>query len=66
MKAAGVKQTECLGPATIEIEKKLFQASFLKRTITTFSLATHLSRGIILNIRKSLKRGTTASMKHFV
>ena len=59
------KQTECQGPASIDI-KIVFQASFLKRAITSFSVATHLSRGIILNIRKSLRRGTNNSMKHFL
>ena len=51
MKAPRVKQTECEGPATSDI-KKLFHTSFLMRAIKSFSVATHFSRGIILNIRK--------------
>ena len=32
-------------------------------TVQTFSVTTHLFRGIILNIRKSLRWGTSDSMK---
>ena len=49
-----------------KLQKKLFQASFLKRAIKSFSVTTHLYRGIILNIRKSLSRVTTDYIKHFL
>ena len=39
------------------------QTSFPNRADKTFSGATHLFRGIILNIRKSLRWGTSDSMK---
>ena len=39
------------------------QTSFLNRTVKTFSVATYLFRGIILNIRKNLRWGTSDSMK---
>ena len=65
MKAAGVKQTECEGQATSDVTN-LFQASCLKREIKLFSVATHLARGVILNMRKNLRRGTTVSMKQFL
>ena len=37
--------------------------SFPHRTVKTFSFTTHLFRGIILNIRKSLRWGTSISIK---
>ena len=43
--------------------KNLNQTSFPNRAVKTFSVATHLFRGIILNIRKSLRWGTSDSMK---
>ena len=54
--------TQCKGPASIYI-KNLYQPLFPNRAVKTFSVATHLFRGIILNIRKSLKWGTSDSMK---
>ena len=44
-------------PKTIYI-KNLDQNSFPNRTVKTFSVATRLFRGILLNIRKSLRWGT--------
>ena len=52
-----------LGPATIYI-KNLDQTSFPNRTVITFSVATYLFRGIILNILESLRLATSDSMKH--
>ena len=52
----------CEGPATIYI-KNLDQTSFSNRDVKTFSVATHLFRGIILNIRRSLRWGTSGSLK---
>ena len=43
--------TESQGPDN----KHLFLASFLQRAIKSFSFATHLFRGIIIIIRKSLR-----------
>ena len=42
---------------------KIFKASFLMRAIKSIAVATHLFRGFIPNIRKSLTRGTTDSIK---
>ena len=39
------------------------QTSFPNRAVKTFSVVTHLFKGIILNIRKSLRSGTFDSMK---
>ena len=41
----------------------LGNVTFSNSTVKTFSVATHLCRGIILNIRKSLRWGTSDSMK---
>ena len=43
--------------------KNLNQTSFPNRAVKTFSIATHLFRGIILFSRKSLWWGTSDSMK---
>ena len=43
--------------------KNLNQTSFPNRAVKTFSVATHLFRGIILFTRKSLRWGTSDSMK---
>ena len=56
--------TECQCPASIDINN-VFKASFFKRAIKSFTVTTHLSRGFILTIRKSFRRGTTNSMKVF-
>ena len=56
------KATQCQGPATIYI-KNLDKTSFPNRTVKTFSVATHFFRGIILNISKSLRCGTSDFMK---
>ena len=45
-----------------ERRKKSWNGIF-NRAVKTFSVATHLFRGIILNIRKSLRWGTSDSMK---
>ena len=47
--------TNCMSAIDI---KNLFQASFLKRAVKSVSVATHLFRGIIVKIRKSLRCGT--------
>ena len=62
--AIASQATKCQGPATINM-KNLDQTSFPYRAVKTFSVATHLFRGIILNIGKSLRWGTTNSMKLF-
>ena len=54
--------TQCYGPATINM-KNLDQTSFPNRAVKTFSVATHLFRGIILNIGKSLRWGTSDFIK---
>ena len=54
--------TQCKGPATIYV-KNLDQTSFPNRAVKTFSVATHLFRGIILLTRKSLRWGTSDCMK---
>ena len=43
--------------------KKLNQTSFPNRAVKTFSVATHVFRGIILFTRKSLRWVTSVSMK---
>ena len=43
--------------------KNLNQTSFPNRAVKTFSVATHLIRGIILFTRKGLRWGTSDSMK---
>ena len=43
--------------------KNLNQTSFPNRAVKTFSVATHLFRGIILFTRKSLRLGTFDFMK---
>ena len=43
--------------------KNLDKTSFPNRAGKIFSIATHLFRGIILNIRKSLRGGTSDSTK---
>ena len=43
--------------------KNLNHTSFPNRAVKTFSVATHLFRGIILFTRKSLRWGTSDSMK---
>ena len=43
--------------------KYLFEASFVKRVIKSFSVTTHLFRGIMIIIRKSLRWGTIDPMK---
>ena len=53
---------QCKGPATIHI-KNLDQTSFPYRAVKTFSVATHLLRGIILNIRECFRWGTSDSRK---
>ena len=54
---------QCYGPANIYINN-FDQTSYpSNRAVKTFSVATHLFRGIILNIRKSLRWGTSDSMK---
>ena len=53
--------TESHGPDI----KKLFLTSFFKRSIKSFSFSTHLFRGIIIIIGKSLIGGTADSMKLF-
>ena len=54
--------TQCQGPATIYINN-LEHTSFPNRTVKKNSVATQLFRGIILNIRKSLRWGASDSMK---
>ena len=43
--------------------KNLDQTSFPNRAVKTFYVATHLFRDIILNMRNSLRWGTSNSMK---
>ena len=43
--------------------KNLNQTSFTNRAVKTFSVAAHLFRGIITFTRKSLRWGTSDSMK---
>ena len=43
--------------------KNLNQTSFANRAVKTFSVATHLFRGIILFTRKRLRWGTSGPMK---
>ena len=43
--------------------KYLFEASFVKRVIKSFSVTTHLFRGIMIIIRKSLRWGTIDPIK---
>ena len=49
--------------STICLETKNSWLGRLNRTVKTFSVATHLFRGMILNISKSLGWGTSDSMK---
>ena len=59
---AAAKGRRVLGPFYCQ-HQDLFLASFLKRAIKSYSVATHLFRGIIVIIRKSLRWGTPDSVK---
>ena len=58
----GAENTQCKGAATINM-KNLDPTSFPTRTVNTFSVATNLFRGIIINIGQCLRWGTSDSLK---
>ena len=57
-----VKRQSVRALSTINITY-LFQPSFVKNVIKSFSVTTHLFRGIMIIIRKSLRWGTIDPMK---
>ena len=56
------KAEECKVPSTNNMHV-ILKSTQLKRAVKSFSVTTHLYRGIIIKIRKSLRWGTTYSMK---
>ena len=55
---AGVRKTECQAKLLLTSQICSWPHFLIKRAIKSFSGATHLSRGIILNIGKVLRRST--------